>query len=545
MAEVIAGVRPQRLHRVRRAAPPRAPRAWSRPWPRTPPPHEGGPASGWRCSWSASRHATGTTSDTEGQAVARAVPDWSAESGGDPALPRSGAAPATGRGPGLRQARHLRLRRRRQLRGQPRRGAAGGPCGLFAGVARGAGGRRDDGQPRDRGHRAGRARAQDLQLPGPPVGLPRPAHRRGRRGQPGQQPRHGLRRGRACSTPSTLADDPDTGLPLVGRRPRRRRGLRARSGRPIRGQRISIFGASRVVDGHLVDSWTAGRRTTPGWPMADDPTRLLEAVRAERAQTDTLVVYLHWGQEYDDCPIDDQTEVADQLIAAGADVIVGSHAHVPLGGGMLNGSYVQLRPRQLHLRQRPRARARVRASCTSRSPAAGSTTAEWVPARITSGHPHHAGGRGRGRGAGTAWEGLRDVHRTWRRGPNGRRGGRLMPEDPTEPRPRRRRLLGHLDASPTPYHAVATRGRAARRRRASPRSTRPRTGPPTLPDRWFVRRGGALVAADWPGGLAPEAPLRIVGAHTDSPNLRLKPHPDLARPRAGSAWPSRSTAARS
>jgi aspartyl aminopeptidase len=49
----------------------------------------------------------------------------------------------------------------------------------------------------------------------------------------------------------------------------------------------------------------------------------------------------------------------------------------------------------------------------------------------------------------------------------------------------------------------------------------------------FVVRGGALVA--WwsepaPGRSPGTSPrLRIVGAHTDSPNLRLKPHPDTGR----------------
>jgi poly-gamma-glutamate synthesis protein (capsule biosynthesis protein) len=93
------------------------------------------------------------------------------------------------------------------------------------------------------------------------------------------------------------------------------------------------------VDGHLVDAWTAGPGH-PGLAIAEDPTRLLEAVRAERARADTIVVYLHWGQEYNDCPVADQPDLAGQLIGAGADVVLGSHAHVPLAGGMRDGAYV-------------------------------------------------------------------------------------------------------------------------------------------------------------------------------------------------------------
>jgi aspartyl aminopeptidase len=96
-----------------------------------------------------------------------------------------------------------------------------------------------------------------------------------------------------------------------------------------------------------------------------------------------------------------------------------------------------------------------------------------------------------------------------------------MPEP--DPRAAARRLLEHLDGSPTPYHAAArasglleAAGFAELDERAS--------WTDVLPERWYVRRGGALVAAVWPAG-DPAAALRIVGAHTDSPNLRLKPHP--------------------
>ncbi|MET0802887.1 MAG: M18 family aminopeptidase, partial [Acidimicrobiales bacterium] len=93
-----------------------------------------------------------------------------------------------------------------------------------------------------------------------------------------------------------------------------------------------------------------------------------------------------------------------------------------------------------------------------------------------------------------------------------------------DPRATARRLLEHLDASPTPYHAV---DRAAELLGAAGFVERDEWAAWTAGDaaRWFVRRGGALVAAVWPSALPPEAPLRIVGAHTDSPNLRLKPRP--------------------
>lgn len=46
-------------------------------------------------------------------------------------------------------------------------------------------------------------------------------------------------------------------------------------------------------------------------------------------------------------------------------------------------------------------------------------------------------------------------------------------------------------------------------------------------ERWKVRAArGAIVAWYVPEGAEPHTPFRIVGAHTDSPNLRVKPRPD-------------------
>ncbi|GAA2708434.1 MULTISPECIES: M18 family aminopeptidase [Streptomyces] len=85
-------------------------------------------------------------------------------------------------------------------------------------------------------------------------------------------------------------------------------------------------------------------------------------------------------------------------------------------------------------------------------------------------------------------------------------------------------LMSFLAASPSPYHAVATT--AERLQKAGFREV-------AETDAWdgqaggkFVRRGGAIIAWYVPEGATPASPFRIVGAHTDSPNLRVKPLPD-------------------
>jgi aspartyl aminopeptidase len=80
---------------------------------------------------------------------------------------------------------------------------------------------------------------------------------------------------------------------------------------------------------------------------------------------------------------------------------------------------------------------------------------------------------------------------------------------------------GFIDASPSPFHAVATAAAslAAAGFIELDESSMWSKSEPTA----FFRRGASLVA--WRSGRA-EAGFRIVGAHTDSPNLRIKPQPD-------------------
>src|ERR1035437_3629617 len=47
--------------------------------------------------------------------------------------------------------------------------------------------------------------------------------------------------------------------------------------------------------------------------------------------------------------------------------------------------------------------------------------------------------------------------------------------------------------------------------------------------RYYMIRGGSLIAWSSEAASGPATPFRVVGAHTDSPNLRIKPQPDLTR----------------
>ena len=85
-------------------------------------------------------------------------------------------------------------------------------------------------------------------------------------------------------------------------------------------------------------------------------------------------------------------------------------------------------------------------------------------------------------------------------------------------------LIAYLDASPSPWHAAAS---AARRLDAAGFTAVAFDEVWTdTPVRGYVQRGAALVAWHRAPDAGPTSPLRLVGAHTDSPCLRVKPNAD-------------------
>ncbi len=83
-------------------------------------------------------------------------------------------------------------------------------------------------------------------------------------------------------------------------------------------------------------------------------------------------------------------------------------------------------------------------------------------------------------------------------------------------------LCDFIDASPSPYHVCATV--AHRLREAGFTELAEADHWPAEAGAYFTVRAGSLVA--WRTGDEPGRPFRIIGGHTDSPNLRVKQHPD-------------------
>ena len=107
----------------------------------------------------------------------------------------------------------------------------------------------------------------------------------------------------------------------------------------IKGQRIAIVSASDWLEPALVPAWSA-TDSQPGIAFSIDRSRLLAEVQAVRPEVDTLVVFLHWGTEETWCASGEQQDLASALLGAGADVIVGSHAHRVFGAGKVGPALV-------------------------------------------------------------------------------------------------------------------------------------------------------------------------------------------------------------
>ncbi len=88
-------------------------------------------------------------------------------------------------------------------------------------------------------------------------------------------------------------------------------------------------------------------------------------------------------------------------------------------------------------------------------------------------------------------------------------------------------LAAFVAASPSSYHAAAE---VARRLQDSGFTALDETSDwPHAPGKYLVVRDGAVIAWVVPDSATPTTPVRIFGAHSDSPGFKLKPQPSTGR----------------
>jgi poly-gamma-glutamate synthesis protein (capsule biosynthesis protein) len=105
----------------------------------------------------------------------------------------------------------------------------------------------------------------------------------------------------------------------------------------IKGVRIAFLGVSQVAE--LAPSWVA-TPTRSGEANAINLRRTLAAVHAAKKLANVVIVIMHWGTEGEACPDPNQLALAPKLAAAGANIIIGSHAHMLQGSGWLGHTFV-------------------------------------------------------------------------------------------------------------------------------------------------------------------------------------------------------------
>lgn len=97
--------------------------------------------------------------------------------------------------------------------------------------------------------------------------------------------------------------------------------------------------AGLVTFGHQVDDGFIALATTTikgerfaflGWNNTDNPVNRVQAAGAiatAKAESDLVIAYPHWGNEYRDRPDAQNVELAHWLIDQGVDLVIGGHPH--------------------------------------------------------------------------------------------------------------------------------------------------------------------------------------------------------------------------
>lgn len=94
------------------------------------------------------------------------------------------------------------------------------------------------------------------------------------------------------------------------------------------GIKIAYVAATRAEKYKLTPEAAAD---TPGVLRCYDPERFLQVIAEAASQADYVVASVHFGTEYESMADETQRELAYAMIDAGADAVIGSHAHVIQG----------------------------------------------------------------------------------------------------------------------------------------------------------------------------------------------------------------------
>ena len=105
----------------------------------------------------------------------------------------------------------------------------------------------------------------------------------------------------------------------------------------INGRKITILNYmdSNNFAEYSYDVMPYANGSNPGYSAYDSQDAQKQI--GENNDSDLIIAYLHFGNEYSNSPNEDQVKIAHELIDYGADVVIGSHPHVTQGIEMYNG----------------------------------------------------------------------------------------------------------------------------------------------------------------------------------------------------------------
>lgn len=107
------------------------------------------------------------------------------------------------------------------------------------------------------------------------------------------------------------------------------------------GVKVAVIGASQVYEETLANRSAGPDKAGIAASAPEERMdRLVEEVKKAKESHDVVVAMMHWGIEGQHCPGDAAIDASKALEKAGADVIIGDHAHRVNGHGWLGDSYV-------------------------------------------------------------------------------------------------------------------------------------------------------------------------------------------------------------
>lgn len=185
----------------------------------------------------------------------------------------------------------------------------------------------------------------------------------------------------------TLAIRDASTLPMVGVGRTRQEAFSPWKG-AVRGRPVVALAGNDILESNM--DWRP-RDGRPGVAMVQTEEgfdALVEAVRAAREDDPegVVVVFMHWGIDYQVCTTRRQESMAERLASAGATIVVGTHAHRVQRAETIGSTLVAYSLGNFNFYS-DRVSTRETGVLTVRVPTSGTPSAEWAPGRIVGGRP--------------------------------------------------------------------------------------------------------------------------------------------------------------